>query len=321
MLTFNGKGLRRKLHYLWFCFWVTKKLFHWKPSWIYASDPLSCPLTLWLNRLTGIRIVYQEHDSPDTTLDRLISKSRAKIAGRAQFCVFPNRSRAESFRDQTNCDRPMFHVWNCPCLEEVGGARTPTNGSPIFVYYHGNLSPNQLSFSVLEAIGLLKGKARLKIIGYETESSQGYISNFKKKAEELQIEYFVELLGARPRHKLWVEMKQCDIGLALMPKQSKNFNIEHMVGASNKSFDYLAEGLALLVSNHPDWEKTYVEPGYGLACDPEDPESIAEALQWFLNHPKEMREMGERGRRRVLSDWNYEFQFQPALNLLNGNHK
>jgi hypothetical protein len=28
--------------------------------------------------------------------------------------------------------------------------------------------------------------------------------------------------------------------------------------------------------------------------------------------------MGERGRQRILKDWNYERQFQPVLDLLNG---
>ena len=61
----------------------------------------------------------------------------------------------------------------------------------------------------------------------------------------------------------------------------------------------------------------YVEPGYALACDPTDPKSIAAALQWFLEHPVQMRNMGEKGRRRILEEWNYERQFLPVLQLLN----
>ena len=46
--------------------------------------------------------------------------------------------------------------------------------------------------------------------------------------------------------------------------------------------------------------------------------SIAEALGWFLNHPADMRAMGERGRQRILSEWNYERQFSPVFEQLNG---
>jgi hypothetical protein len=60
----------------------------------------------------------------------------------------------------------------------------------------------------------------------------------------------------------------------------------------------------------------YVEPGYGLACNPEDPESIAATIGWYLDHPTEMRAMGEQGRRRILTDWNYEAQFSVVKNQI-----
>jgi glycosyltransferase involved in cell wall biosynthesis len=93
-------------------------------------------------------------------------------------------------------------------------------------------------------------------------------------------------------------------------------SIQPMTGASNKPFDYLACGLPLLVSNLPDWREMYVEPGYGLTANPDDPENIAAALRWYLEHPKEMREMGEQGRQRILKEWNYEHQFEKVENLL-----
>ena len=89
-----------------------------------------------------------------------------------------------------------------------------------------------------------------------------------------------------------------------------------MVGASNKPFDYMASGLALLVTDLPDWRTTFVENGYGLACDSDDCRSIADALQWFFDHPKDTRRMGEHGRMRVLTDWNYETQFAPILKTI-----
>jgi glycosyltransferase involved in cell wall biosynthesis len=89
-----------------------------------------------------------------------------------------------------------------------------------------------------------------------------------------------------------------------------------MTGASNKPFDYLACGLALLVSDLPDWRSAYVEPGYGLACDPQDPESIAGAVRRFLGDPGLARSMGENGRQRILADWNYEGRFLPVYSRL-----
>ena len=69
-----------------------------------------------------------------------------------------------------------------------------------------------------------------------------------------------------------------------------------MTGASNKPFDYLAYGLALLVSARPDWEEMFVRPDFGRTRDPFDADSIAEQLRWFLEHPLSTQAMGERGR-------------------------
>ena len=69
----------------------------------------------------------------------------------------------------------------------------------------------------------------------------------------------------------------------------------------------------MLVSDLPEWRETYVDTGLGRACQPASAESIADALRWFLTHPAERIAMGERGRARILQDWNYETRFAPVL--------
>ncbi len=38
----------------------------------------------------------------------------------------------------------------------------------------------------------------------------------------------------------------------------------------------------------------YVDNGVGKSCDPFDCKSIAQALSWFADHPKESIQMGEK---------------------------
>jgi len=112
------------------------------------------------------------------------------------------------------------------------------------------------------------------------------------------------------------EIAAFDIGLVLMPAASDGSSSQWMPGASNKPFDYLASGLAVLVADAPGWCDMFVTPGYGLACVADDPGSVAAALRWCLEHPSDMRAMGERGRRRVTDEWNYETQFAPVREWL-----
>lgn len=317
-LSFCSAGWRQKLHYAWFALWVLAWTLRWRPQWIYASDPLSCPVALFLSYFPGFRIIYHEHDSPnsvDSKFMQFVLWARRHLARRAQPCVLPNEQRAKIFKETTGGNR-VITVWNCPGRDEVGPRKGPNTDAKLRLYYHGNIGPSYLPPSVLKAMTMLPSEVYLRVIGYETISTRGYKNYLKEEAERLGIRNRVKFLGPMPRYQLLKQSSICDVGLAFIPRNDRNLNNLCMTGASNKPFDYLAYGLALLVSDLPDWRKMYVEPGYGLACDPADPESIATALRWFLEHPAEMREMGERGRRRIVEEWNYETQFAPVLNHL-----
>jgi glycosyltransferase involved in cell wall biosynthesis len=344
-MAFLPGGWRQKLHYVRFALWVFVSALRWRPQWVYASDPLSTPVALLLRSLLRLRVIYHEHDSPPsndpttknllTPFMRLVLACRQRLARRAELCVLPNEQRAQRFiaeifqpNDPTTADRvankPMTNnprpkvlcVWNCPRLEEVKPPRSQEPRPGLLVYYHGNLGPSYLPLTVLKAMTLLSKQVRLRVIGYETVGTRGYRHAFKEQARHLGLETQVEILDPLPRYRLLEYAAGCDVGLAFFPANDSDVNNIYKVGASNKPFDYLACGLALLVSDLPDWRKVYVEPGYGLACDPDDPDSIAAALRWFLDHPEERRAMGDRGRQRILKEWNYETQFTPVLEWL-----
>jgi len=124
----------------------------------------------------------------------------------------------------------------------------------------------------------------------------------------------VEYLGQLSRDRLLAEAVRADIGLALLPLNPDDVNLKHMLGASNKVFDYMASGLALLVPELPDWISSFVDPGYGRSCNPADTRSLAAQLGWFAANPDNRRKMGAKGRAKIESDWNYEKAFAPVLN-------
>ena len=126
----------------------------------------------------------------------------------------------------------------------------------------------------------------------------------------------MEFRPAMPRADLLAVTRTSDIGLAVIPRQSCNPNFQAMTGASNKVFDYMACGLPVIVSDLPDWRELFVDTGYGLACEPDDAESIAAAIRQLIQDRKRMRQMGEAGRQRILDEWNYETVFRPILHHL-----
>lgn len=326
-LSAPAAGWRQKLHFAQFLLWGLVWVLRWRPQWVYASDPLSCPPALLLSYL-GFLVIYHEHDSPVPPKRRTdlavsgwfqrVLRARAALARRAVCCVLPNTQRVQRFDEEMSHAARTVCVWNCPTLDEITAPRQANVGNTLRIVYHGSLNPVRLPVSVLQALAQLPAAVTLSIVGYATVGHQEYIVKLRQQARQLGLLSRVEFVGTLPQR---VEvLRQCsrgDVGLAFMPCDTKDLNEQDMTGASNKPFDYLACGLALLVAERPDWRTMFVEPGYGLPCDPEDAKSIAAALLWFLEHPVETREMGERGRQRIAAEWHYERQFAPVLAILN----
>jgi glycosyltransferase involved in cell wall biosynthesis len=320
-IPFCAGGWRQKLHYIRFCMWVMWTVLVWRPTWVYASDPLACPVVLTLAWIPGLKVLYHEHDSPDASNSRrrseaFVLRARRWVARRANLCILPNVKRLERFEAALGPLRSVVCVWNCPSRCEVVAEPRRTATEPICVLYHGSIVPDRLPLSVLHALALLPSVVRLRVVGYETAGSHGYVSELRQRARELGIADRVEFLNAMPRWELLRANSIGDIGLAMVPMLTTHSNFLGMTGASNKAFDYMACGMALLVSNLADWREIFVEPEYARGCDPGDPHSIAAALRWFVDHPDRMRAMGESGRQRILSEWNYENMFDPVLRRL-----
>jgi glycosyltransferase involved in cell wall biosynthesis len=289
-----------------------------------------CPIARFLSYLRRARVIYHEHDSPTAVISgdleraeesangsrfqRWVLRSRKAVARRARLCIIPNQARLRHFSAETGVNGTAKCVWNCPSRSEVPAVRQRARRTGLTVWYHGSIVPSQLPETVVQALAQFPAEVELKFAGYETIGHQGYIQHLLGVARNLGIADRVQYLGLLPDRATLLDLcSQCHVGVALFPRTNR----QPMAGASNKPFDYLACSLALLVSDLPDWRDTYVVPGYALVCDPADPDSIAAALRWFLEHRDETRTMGDRGRQRIIESWNYESQFQPVSTLIN----
>ena len=319
-MPFRKPGWRQKFGFLAYIMWVVGHVARWRPGWIYASDLFACPVALLLTYLPGIRVIYHEHDSPvdgaQSQFIRWLKWTRRRLAHRARLCILPSQRRADYFQHELQVSRPPLVVWNCPRRREAE-CRSSTDSDSMWVLYNGSIVPSRLPNTVLEALTLLPAAVRLRIVGYETIGARGYVSRLKRYAEEAGISDRVEFVGSVPtRQELIGLAAQSQVGLSLFALEGSDWNERTMVGPSNKPFGYLACGLPLVVSDWPEWKETFVTPGYGFACDPGNAQSIAGVLHWYWDHPKEREEMGNAGRQRILTEWNYETQFEAILRTL-----
>jgi glycosyltransferase involved in cell wall biosynthesis len=290
-----------------------------RPDIVYASDPLGAGPGLLAARLAGARLVYHEHDSPmKGTLRGWLARQRAAAAQRADVVIFPNQARADIAQAELDLSADRVRViWNLPRRAELPEL-VPSSESPLRLYYHGGVTPDRLPEAVIEAVVRFNGRVCLRIVGSEMPGARGYLARLLQCERGRNPKPLVEYAGQIIlRSDLLTAAARSHVGLAFMPTKSDDVNMRHMTGASNKPFDYMAAGLALLVSDITDWRRVFVQPGFARPVNPNDPDSTAAALEWFLNHPAERRALAARGRAKIESDWNYESAFAPIIAELN----
>jgi glycosyltransferase involved in cell wall biosynthesis len=316
IFSYPARGLLQ-LYYLWFCVRVVWKTFWWRPAWLYASDILSYPAALLASLLTGTRVILHEHDSPNhqSQVSRPLVWTRAQLARRAWLNILPSAPRAQVFRKETQASTVQV-VWNCPLIQEMPFPKASGDRDSFVLYYHGNINPTLLPPTGITSLKLLPKAVVLRMVGYETEGNVGYSKNLIEAAASLGVADRVFVAPPVSRSELFELCVKGDVGLAFFPEPTGP--ADSYAGASNKVFDYLCCGMPVLTANTAEWQNFFRGADLALACEPSSPESIAASVLWFYNHREEARLMGERGRQKILQDWNYEAQFEPVLRYLKG---
>lgn len=286
-----------------------------KPQLVYAFDQVAAGPAIAASCVSGARMIYHELDTPEPGTRGWLARLRARCARSAHTVIFPNRERADFAVKALGLKAERVRVvWNVPRLAELPKLdRQPSEG-PLVLYYHGNISPVLLPESVPIALGRLGGRAVLRVVGYENPSAQGYLSRLREIDGDRN---FIQYGGQISREALLLNAADADVGLALSPKEPTNINERYLVGASNKVFDYMAAGLAVLVGNDGPSAKCFAVPGFAQACDSTDPDSVVSTLGRLIENPEARRQMGQRARAKIETHWNFERAYTDVFKRIN----
>jgi glycosyltransferase involved in cell wall biosynthesis len=317
---FVGPGIKQKFQYAAFTVWCLHQCQRHSIDWVYASDVMAAGPALVVSSVLRVRVVYHEHDWPSAgvggALAKLIFAARGELVARADLVVAPSTGRLRLLSEHVAKPRNSLVVWNCPRREEVSEHEFKRH-SPTVVFFHGSISPKNLPKTILAAIALAKNDLEFHFAGYATPGYPGYIDEILREAMRLNIEKKVFYLGVFARRELLNVCPRAMVGYAAMTATGENLNYLTMAGASNKAFDYLARGLALVVPQADDWRELFFITGTAICVKPDCALSIANALDWLVDHPAEALRMRQRGIEMVKSQWNYEFQFAPVVKYMN----
>jgi glycosyltransferase involved in cell wall biosynthesis len=294
---------------------LARLILGWRPDWLYVADAVTIVAAAPALRLHRGGIVYHEHDSPQPGISALMDRqlaARNALARRADAVVLPNAARADQLAREAALAVPPVVAWNTPTRAEVGPQRAVTAAGPVRIVYAGSINAQRVPMTLIKALAAVP-EAELTLIGYETLSSRGHTAALREAAKTGGCADRLILRPAMPHLALVAALGAYDATFAALPVESGNINLRHMVGASNKSFDAMGQGLALIVGPGTDWHESFVAPGFALACDPADAASIGEAFRRLAADRAATGAMGEAARQRIAGDWAYDDQFAPVL--------
>ena len=318
----EASGVMQKVAYACFLAAALAVAMRQRPDWIYVSDALAAPVGIVLRALTGARVVYHEHDIPTgpstSAFARLCLAARAALVRSGDLVAVPSPGRASHLREHLSAGDVRV-VMNCPRRADVREPAAPVTDT-LRLAYHGTIVRERVPLALADALGMLQGRAVLTLAGYEPPGAAGWVSALTDRVSSAGARGAIRYAGVLPlRAELLQLCATADAGLALVPTNDPDPNMQSMAGASNKAFDYLASGVPVIVADRDDWRAMFVDAGYAIPVVPDDPRSIAAALEWMMDHRMELRAMGAAGRMRVERDWNYEAQFaELGATLLGG---
>lgn len=297
----------------WGAFRMYRAVRRARPRVAHFHDPELLPWAMLL-RLQGMRVIYDVHeDAPATVLskDYIPKILRRPLAWAVRLFERLAQASFSAIAAATPAIGQNFGgkadlVQNFPLLNELSfDTPTPHSTRPPHFAYIGGITAVRSAIEIVEAIGRVPHPdARLQMGGKFSPKS------LEDSARALDGWADVDFHGWIGRDDVRDILGRVRAGLVLFHPMPN-----HVRAQPNKLFEYMAAGLPVIASDFPLWRNIVDGAGCGLLVDPQDPQAIADAMQWILDNPDEAAAMGRRGRAAVEERYNWEAESETLIAL------
>jgi len=213
---------------------------------------------------------------------RLLRKAEAAALRHAAYVSVPSASMAEALASRYGCPRPvvLHNTFPLPVLTRSG--QPGPSAVHVLVWFSQTIGPGRGLEQFFAAWTRTRHPSRLVLIGDERP---GYLSSLlaplsAERRGQVQVRPLVtpdELTALLPGY---------DIGLALEPSQPRNKDVT----ISNKVFQYLAAGLALVATETTGQREVLAsDPLCGVLVTRDDPAQFSSQLDQLLGDPARLR--------------------------------
>jgi glycosyltransferase involved in cell wall biosynthesis len=288
-----------------------------RPVVCHFSDPGTLPAGMAL-RLKGFKVIY---DVRENVADQILSKEyipavlRKPMTWIYRFIEGITSSGMATVHVLDSIARryrlPRVTVRNLPKLnvKPVSVERAGHDRSRLI--YIGGVNRLRGALTMIELAGELRRRGmdfQMRIIGPWEED--GIEQDVKKAIADARLSEQVVATGPVPYEQALAEVAAADIGLCLLHPVPNYLN-----SIATKILEYMQYELPVVASNFECWQEFVTDVGSGIQVDPLSIPEIADAIQWLLDRPDQMRRMGERGRQAIERQYCWEKEKQKLLDF------
>lgn len=286
-----------------------------KPKIVHFHDPELIPLGILL-RLYGCQIVYDVHeDVPRQTMSKywmpvilrwpvaIVIAGMEWVAGKVFDAIVPA---TPTIAARFPVSKTVL-VQNFPIQSELYKADQLlySDRQQTFAYV-GGIADIRGGREMVQALALLNDLPDVRLEMGGGISPEGFAAELCKLEGWSKVTY----RGLIDRQEVANLLERSRAGLVLFHPMPN-----HVDAQPNKMFEYMSAGLPVVASDFPLWRQIISGAECGLLVDPLNPQAIANALRWILDHPCEAEIMGKKGREAVDKIYKWEHEAPQLISL------
>ena len=115
----------------------------------------------------------------------------------------------------------------------------------------------------------------------------------------------VNFPGAVSHDEVLHLLSECLCGIALLQEMPNSGGRQGTLG-NTKIFEYMMAGIPVICTDFILWKQIIDKWHCGICVNPKDENEVSAAITFLLEHPEDVRRMGQNGRQAVREEFNWE---------------
>jgi glycosyltransferase involved in cell wall biosynthesis len=263
------------------------------PSGVYHGHDLNAMRPAFsARRKWGGKVVFDAHEffsernfyrKPGPREHERLRREEASACKNADACITVSHGIAEELERRYRLPERPTVVMNCPVSKSFSEPAKPLAAqlgiSGKVLLYIGLVTFHRGIEQTIAAIAE-QPDWHLALVG---PVQRGYQAELEKRAREMKLGDRLHFMGTVPSEEVPAVAAGADAALVLI----QNICLSYYYCSPNKLFEALAAGLPVVASDFPDLSRVLQGKDVGVVCSPDDPKSIAAAIEKVLGWPHE----------------------------------